>query len=84
MEKGSLNWKTRGGDCGRRDGSGAEGKRHGGRNQELALSAARGLEGLPNAVLFSLGSDGTDGPTDAAGGIVDGNRWPTAAAGDRD
>lgn len=45
----------------------------GGRNQELALSAARGLSGLPNAVLFSVGSDGTDGPTDAAGGIVDGN-----------
>lgn len=44
----------------------------GGRNQELALSAARGLAGLPNAVLFSVGSDGTDGPTDAAGGIVDG------------
>ena len=49
-----------------------KGKGMGGRNQELALSAARGLEGLPNAVLFSLGSDGTDGPTDAAGGIVDG------------
>ena len=30
------------------------------------------MDGLPNAVLFSLGSDGTDGPTDAAGGIVDG------------
>lgn len=49
-----------------------KGKGMGGRNEELALSAARGLEGLPNAVLFSLGSDGTDGPTDAAGGIVDG------------
>ena len=45
----------------------------GGRNQELALSAARGLSGIPNAVLFSVGSDGTDGPTDAAGGIVDGS-----------
>ena len=45
----------------------------GGRNQELALSAARGLAGIPNAVLFSVGSDGTDGPTDAAGGIVDGS-----------
>ncbi len=49
-----------------------KGKGLGGRNQELALSAARGLEGLPNVVLFSLGSDGTDGPTDAAGGMVDG------------
>lgn len=44
----------------------------GGRNQELVLSAARGIEGLENTVVFSLGSDGTDGPTDAAGGIADG------------
>jgi len=43
----------------------------GGRNQELALAAAQGLAGL-NAALFSVGSDGTDGPTDAAGGYVDG------------
>ena len=49
----------------------------GGRNQELALSAARGMDGLNGALLFSVGSDGTDGPTDAAGGWVDGN---TAAA----
>lgn len=44
----------------------------GGRNQELALSAAPGIEGLCNALVASAGSDGTDGPTDAAGGIVDG------------
>ena len=44
----------------------------GGRNQELALAAAEGLAGLENAALFSVGSDGTDGPTDAAGGFVDG------------
>ncbi len=44
----------------------------GGRNQELALAAAEGIAGLSNAVIFSVGSDGTDGPTDAAGGIVDG------------
>ncbi len=44
----------------------------GGRNQELALSAAQGIDGLDGALVFSLGSDGTDGPTDAAGGIVDG------------
>jgi glycerate 2-kinase len=43
----------------------------GGRNQELALSAARYLDGLEGALLVALGSDGTDGPTDAAGGMVD-------------
>ena len=48
------------------------GKGKGGRNQELALAGAKGIAGIENAVLFSLGSDGTDGPTDAAGGIVDG------------
>ena len=45
----------------------------GGRNQELALAAARGIAELPNAALISVGSDGTDGPTDAAGGYVDGD-----------
>ena len=44
----------------------------GGRNQELALAAAPGLEGLSDAAVFSFGSDGTDGPTDAAGGYADG------------
>ena len=44
----------------------------GGRNQELALAAAEGISGFSNAALFSVGSDGTDGPTDAAGGFVDG------------
>lgn len=44
----------------------------GGRNQEIALSAALELKGKKNVLLFSIGSDGTDGPTDAAGGIVDG------------
>lgn len=43
----------------------------GGRNQELALAAAEQIAGL-NACVFSIGSDGTDGPTDAAGGYVDG------------
>jgi len=46
-----------------------EGK--GGRNQEFALSAARGIAGLENTAVFSVGSDGTDGPTDAAGGYCD-------------
>ena len=44
----------------------------GGRNQELALAAAPGISGLSETAVFSVGSDGTDGPTDAAGGIVDG------------
>ena len=43
----------------------------GGRNQELALAAAVGLDGLMDTAIFSVGSDGTDGPTDAAGGYVD-------------
>ena len=45
----------------------------GGRNQELALSAATGISGMKKAAVFSVGSDGTDGPTDAAGGYVDGD-----------
>ena len=44
----------------------------GGRNQELALAAAEGIAGLTGAAVFSVGSDGTDGPTDAAGGFADG------------
>ncbi len=45
----------------------------GGRNQELALAAAAYLDGIGNAALISVGSDGTDGPTDAAGGYADGD-----------
>ena len=45
----------------------------GGRNQEMALAAAQGLEGIENAAVICAGSDGTDGPTDAAGGYVDGD-----------
>ena len=48
------------------------GKGLGGRSQELALAAAPALAGL-DAAVFSAGSDGTDGPTDAAGGYVDGD-----------
>lgn len=47
-----------------------EGK--GGRNQELALAAALAMEGLPGVVLVALGTDGTDGPTDAAGAVATG------------
>ena len=43
----------------------------GGRNQEIALSAAAGIAGLKDTAVFSVGSDGTDGPTDAAGGYAD-------------
>lgn len=48
------------------------GQGKGGRNQEIALSAADGIRNLENVVVFSISSDGTDGPTDAAGGIVNG------------
>ncbi|SCZ79901.1 glycerate kinase type-2 family protein [Acidaminobacter hydrogenoformans] len=49
-----------------------KGKGKGGRNQETALAAAFGIQDLEHVVIFSVGSDGTDGPTDAAGGMVDG------------
>ena len=49
----------------------------GGRNQELALAAALALEGIDGVSILALATDGTDGPTDSAGGIVDGE---TAAA----
>jgi glycerate-2-kinase len=48
------------------------GKGRGGRNQELALAVALKLKGLDGVVLASLSTDGVDGPTDAAGAIVDG------------
>jgi hydroxypyruvate reductase len=44
----------------------------GGRNQEFVLSAAIDIAGLPNVVVLSAGTDGSDGPTDAAGAIADG------------
>jgi hydroxypyruvate reductase len=54
-----------------------EGK--GGRNQELALSAAFALRGLERVLLASVGTDGSDGPTDAAGAWVDGATLARAA-----
>ncbi len=56
------------------------GKGKGGRNQEIALSAAAGIDGLDGVAVFSLGSDGTDGPTDAAGGWADGATAATLRA----
>jgi len=50
-----------------------KGNGKGGRNIEMALRASMLIDGLKDVVFFSLGSDGTDGPTDAAGGIVDGS-----------
>jgi hydroxypyruvate reductase len=44
----------------------------GGRNLEFALAAAISIDGLQNAIILAAGTDGTDGPTDAAGGIIDG------------
>lgn len=44
----------------------------GGRNQEIVLAAAEKIAGMKETVIFSVGSDGTDGPTDAAGGYCDG------------
>ncbi len=47
----------------------------GGRNQHLALAAARVLRGAPGLALLAAGTDGTDGPTDDAGALVDGGTW---------
>ena len=50
-----------------------KGKGKGGRCQEMALAAALGIQGLEGVTFTAVGSDGTDGPTDAAGGVVDGD-----------
>jgi glycerate 2-kinase len=50
-----------------------QGKGKGGRNQEFALAAAFEIDGFPNLVVLSAGTDGTDGPTDAAGAIATGD-----------
>ncbi len=51
----------------------------GGRNQEMALAAAQGIAGLSNVAVICVGSDGTDGPTDAAGGYADGDTLQSLA-----
>jgi len=57
----------------------------GGRCQELALAAARALAGrAPGTALLAAGTDGRDGPTDAAGAIVDASTWGAIAAAGRD
>jgi hydroxypyruvate reductase len=56
------------------------GKGKGGRNQEFALEAALDLEGLEGVCLLCGGTDGTDGPTDAAGAVVDGDTVARAQA----
>jgi len=56
------------------------GSGHGGRNQEFALIAALDLQGVDGVSVLSAGTDGTDGPTDAAGAFVDGSTVARARA----
>ncbi len=56
------------------------GSGRGGRNQELAVAAMRPLATLPYALLATLATDGVDGPTPAAGGVVDSFSLPRAAS----
>ncbi|MFZ0131984.1 MAG: glycerate kinase [Desulfobacterales bacterium] len=50
-----------------------KGEGKGGRNMELALAAGIALSGVPDTLILSAGTDGSDGPTDAAGGFADGS-----------
>lgn len=52
----------------------------GGRNQSLALALAEHISGRSDVVVLVAGTDGTDGPTSAAGGLVDGHSWGDSAA----
>ncbi|HLH01021.1 MAG TPA: glycerate kinase [Bryobacteraceae bacterium] len=52
----------------------------GGRNQEFVLSAALDIAGLHDVLILSAGTDGSDGPTDAAGAVADGTTLARAAA----
>ena len=56
----------------------------GGRCQELALAVAQALAGSGDVSLLAAGTDGRDGPTDAAGAIVDGGTWAAIRAAGRD
>lgn len=55
-----------------------QGDGKGGRNQEFALAAAYAIKGLENVVVLAGGTDGNDGPTDAAGAIADGDTMARA------
>ena len=55
-----------------------QGDGKGGRNQELALAAVDELSGVENILLISLATDGDDGPTDAAGAVVNGATYQRA------
>jgi len=57
-----------------------KGRGKGGRNQEFSLAAALDIAGLADVVILSAGTDGTDGPTDAAGAIADGETVKRALA----
>ena len=56
------------------------GQGKGGRNQEFVLAAAIAIDGLENVAILSGGTDGTDGPTDAAGALADGTTVSRAAS----
>jgi hydroxypyruvate reductase len=56
------------------------GNGRGGRNQELALSAVKALQGHNDLVFVALATDGGDGPTDAAGAVVDGTTYERGLA----
>lgn len=60
------------------------GRGRGGRNQEFALAAAIDIDGAREVVVLSAGTDGTDGPTDAAGAIADGHTAARARAAGMD
>ena len=55
-----------------------KGRGRGGRAQEFAVAAAQAITGLPNVWVATLGTDGTDGPTDVAGALVSGETWNRA------
>jgi glycerate 2-kinase len=61
-----------------------QGEGKGGRNQEFALASAMIIDGMENIVVLSGGTDGTDGPTDAAGAVADGSTITRARANNLD